>query len=226
MAMVTCKCGVPRRRKRPCGNMRIARGESGENRCRGSRKDRCKDRRKRQPQHDRRKRNINSTRSHDGAKRKKARIAAGLSVFCFFLLCYRDCVLFPASRLANGGAQKRTRTSTVLPPLGPEPSASTNSAIWASSRCIAACDAKNVIMLTTQVAVNTFAGKNSQSRRMRKSTCAGRPGNASAAVAAGVRAMTLPARNTSSRVARRRSASTASPACSSTRSARQPGATP
>ena len=29
------------------------------------------------------------------------------------------------------GAQERTRTSTVLPPPGPEPGASTNSATWA-----------------------------------------------------------------------------------------------
>jgi hypothetical protein len=34
-------------------------------------------------------------------------------------------------RLYLFGARKRTRTSTVLPPLGPEPSASTNSAIRA-----------------------------------------------------------------------------------------------
>ena len=31
----------------------------------------------------------------------------------------------------SNGAQEKTRTSTVLLPLGPEPSASTNSATWA-----------------------------------------------------------------------------------------------
>src|SRR5579864_1574751 len=31
----------------------------------------------------------------------------------------------------ESGAQERTRTSTVLPPPGPEPGASTNSATWA-----------------------------------------------------------------------------------------------
>jgi hypothetical protein len=36
--------------------------------------------------------------------------------------------------LIEFGAEKRTRTSTVLPPPGPEPGASTNSAISARGR--------------------------------------------------------------------------------------------
>ena len=43
----------------------------------------------------------------------------------------------------EAGAQERTRTSTVLPPLGPEPSASTNFATWAG-----VCTAETAIIAT------------------------------------------------------------------------------
>jgi hypothetical protein len=44
---------------------------------------------------------------------------------------FAGCLVLLKSIARNGGAQERTRTSTVLPPPGPEPGASTNSATWA-----------------------------------------------------------------------------------------------
>src|ERR1700733_15000357 len=68
-----------------------------------------------------------------GRQKQKTPQAQGFTGFSFY---YAYC----PTRLSIG-AQERTRTSTVLPPLGPEPSASTNSATWAG-----ACAAKNAII--------------------------------------------------------------------------------
>ena len=69
-----------------------------------------------------------------GRKKQKTPRRQGFAGFCWTAL-YCSKQLY--------GAQERTRTSTMLPPLGPEPSASTNSATWARFAC---CDAKTAIV--------------------------------------------------------------------------------
>ena len=58
----------------------------------------------------------------------------GLAESLFMGVCKAKSLDQSIKVLLVAGAQERTRTSTVLPPPGPEPGASTNFATWASLR--------------------------------------------------------------------------------------------